>query len=57
MVARAWAVRRGGRLPADDRGEHRRKQAAQLALKSVQPGTVFNDGTGGHLQILSRHKT
>jgi hypothetical protein len=45
------------RQPRPGLREHRREQAAQLALKSVQPGTIFYDGTGGHLLILSRHKS
>ena len=44
------------RQPRPGLREHRREQAAQLALKSVQPGAIFYDGTGGHLLILSRHK-
>jgi hypothetical protein len=44
------------RQPRPGLREHRRKQATQLALKSVQPAAIFYDGTGGHLLILSRHK-
>jgi hypothetical protein len=45
------------RQPRPGLCEYRREQAAQLAMKSVQPGAVFYDGTGGHPLILSRHKS
>jgi hypothetical protein len=44
------------RQPRPGLREHRRKQATQLTLKSVQPAAIFYDGTSGHLLILSRHK-
>jgi hypothetical protein len=44
------------RQPRPGLREHRREQAAQLTVKSPQPGVIFYDGTGGHLLILSPHK-
>jgi hypothetical protein len=60
--ARAWLGQQRPevskpRQPRPGPGEHRREQPAQLIVQLPQPAAIFYDGRGGHLLILSSHKS